>query len=164
MPDIAISIAGNGGTTAVVQTTPGTISTLTGGSSTTVTPAPVEVTVQPPSVNTLVTLTGGAGGVATNGFPDSFGIIDFQSLYTAGSWMIFGYYDPVTSAPTSYCQMGADSLGNNSYISTQNMNAEALIIYPNTAPSSPQRGQVYFDAGDSHFYGYNGTTWKQLDN
>ncbi len=33
-----------------------------------------------------------------------------------------------------------------------------------TAPASPQPGDFYFNTGDNHFYGYNGTTWKQLDN
>lgn len=29
---------------------------------------------------------------------------------------------------------------------------------------SPIAGQIYFSSGDNHFYGYNGTEWKQLDN
>lgn len=33
-----------------------------------------------------------------------------------------------------------------------------------TAPGSPAAGEVYFSSADSHFYGYNGSTWKQLDN
>ena len=35
-----------------------------------------------------------------------------------------------------------------------------------TAESVPTAvaGKIYFSGTDAHFYGYNGTTWKQLDN
>lgn len=38
-------------------------------------------------------------------------------------------------------------------------------VLPNysTAPS-PQSGSLYFNTTDSHFYGWNGSEWKQLDN
>lgn len=32
------------------------------------------------------------------------------------------------------------------------------------APASPNGGAVYFNSADHHFYGWNGTSWKQLDN
>jgi hypothetical protein len=32
-----------------------------------------------------------------------------------------------------------------------------------TAPSSPKEGQIFFNSTDKHFYGWNGTDWKQLD-
>lgn len=35
---------------------------------------------------------------------------------------------------------------------------------PGAAPSSPTAGTIYFDATTHHFYGYDGTAWKQLDN
>lgn len=39
-----------------------------------------------------------------------------------------------------------------------------MIFAPKTRPASPANGQIYFDSSDSHFYGYNGTAWVQLDN
>jgi len=31
-------------------------------------------------------------------------------------------------------------------------------------PSNPAAGMIIFDSSNNHFYGYNGTIWKQLDN
>jgi hypothetical protein len=31
-------------------------------------------------------------------------------------------------------------------------------------PSSPAAGMIIFDSSNSHFYGYDGSNWKQLDN
>ena len=31
-------------------------------------------------------------------------------------------------------------------------------------PASPALGQIYLNTSDHHFYGWNGSTWKQLDN
>ena len=33
-----------------------------------------------------------------------------------------------------------------------------------TFPSPAEAGMIIFDSNTTHFYGYNGTTWKQLDN
>jgi hypothetical protein len=40
----------------------------------------------------------------------------------------------------------------------------SLITYAQTQPASPVPGQIYFSSADSHFYGYNGSAWVQLDN
>ncbi len=42
----------------------------------------------------------------------------------------------------------------------------SMITLPNhsSAPSSPQSGSLYFNTTDFHFYGWNGNSWKQLDN
>lgn len=39
-------------------------------------------------------------------------------------------------------------------------------IAPNfsSAPESPISGSIYFNITDSHFYGWDGGQWKQLDN
>ena len=35
---------------------------------------------------------------------------------------------------------------------------ESLILVGTTTPNT-QTGKIYFDSGDNHFYGYNGTAW-----
>lgn len=40
----------------------------------------------------------------------------------------------------------------------------ATRLMPAGKPSSPAAGMVYFDASTKHFYGFDGTVWKQLDN
>jgi len=39
-----------------------------------------------------------------------------------------------------------------------------LALFPQGAPTSPESGSLYFSSADSHFYGWNGIAWKQLDN
>jgi len=39
-----------------------------------------------------------------------------------------------------------------------------IALTPQGAPSSPASGSLYFSSADSHFYGWNGVAWKQLDN
>lgn len=33
-----------------------------------------------------------------------------------------------------------------------------------TPPANPVPGQIYFNTADTHFYGWNGSAWRQLDN
>ncbi|NDG32148.1 hypothetical protein EB118_18990, partial [bacterium] len=41
----------------------------------------------------------------------------------------------------------------------------SLILHNSaTAPSSPARGQLFFDTVNNNFSGYNGTTWVKLNN
>ncbi len=39
-----------------------------------------------------------------------------------------------------------------------------IIIQPGAVPATPVEGMIYFDSTTKHFIGYDGTTWKQLDN
>jgi hypothetical protein len=44
-------------------------------------------------------------------------------------------------------------------------NNELSHITNSTAPlETPKSGQIYFNTTDSHFYGWNGSEWLQLDN
>lgn len=47
---------------------------------------------------------------------------------------------------------------------TKNTNgASGVSSVEPSAPASPKEGQIYFNSTDKHFYGWNGTEWKQLD-
>lgn len=39
-----------------------------------------------------------------------------------------------------------------------------FITKVTSAPATPTEGTIYYNTTDKHFYGWNGTTWKQLDN
>jgi hypothetical protein len=45
-----------------------------------------------------------------------------------------------------------------------NTHTDNLSLKAQTQPADPTPGQIYFSSADNHFYGWNGTTWKQLDN
>jgi hypothetical protein len=40
----------------------------------------------------------------------------------------------------------------------------AVRLTPSGAPTTPTAGTLYFDATNRRFFGYDGTTWKALDN
>lgn len=42
--------------------------------------------------------------------------------------------------------------------------ASLRLVPQDSAPSSPQEGDIYINSSDHHFYGYNGSGWVQLDN
>lgn len=40
-----------------------------------------------------------------------------------------------------------------------------VVTNSSTEPvTSLTEGRIYYNSTDKHFYGYNGTEWKQLDN
>lgn len=47
---------------------------------------------------------------------------------------------------------------------TKNVFYGAMHINGTANPPTASEGMVYYNTTDKHFYGYNGTTWKQLDN
>lgn len=60
-------------------------------------------------------------------------------------------------------------IGRDGAIEKLNWDSSAGVIIENFdgtggQPSNPVAGQIYFDTFDSHFYGYDGASWKQLDN
>lgn len=81
-------------------------------------------------------------------------------FFGTSSWAISASWAPssdVTFATT----------GSNTFYGTQLITgSESTIVLPNhqTAPLSPLSGALYFNTNDFHFYGWNGSDWKQLDN
>lgn len=59
---------------------------------------------------------------------------------------------------------GSDTvtIGNDSIVSTH-LKGVVVVGKANSAPSGIEGG-IYYNTSDNHFYGYDGTTWKQLDN
>ena len=73
----------------------------------------------------------------------------------------------VTSAGYSGSIVGIGNVMNYSQSVDDRLNSlQSAITLPNhsSAPSSPQSGSLYFNTTDFHFYGWNGSIWKQLDN
>ena len=60
--------------------------------------------------------------------------------------------------------------GSNTFVGNQTISGSLYVsssfVLPNhtTAPASPSSGSLYFNITDSHFYGWDGGQWKQLDN
>ncbi len=64
----------------------------------------------------------------------------------------------------------ADAFSTNINGDLEIQNGGWLLLQPQTTPAPPNRsfgpfeGVMYEDSTDHHFYGYNGTAWRQLDN
>lgn len=63
-----------------------------------------------------------------------------------------------TVTPTSPYQ---DPIGTDNHPASSHLGG--IVVLPQTQPTSPQTGLVYFDTSDNHPYIYNGTAWKALD-
>jgi hypothetical protein len=60
-------------------------------------------------------------------------------------------------------QLTITDTSNSTVITTNEMTINSIVLNTYTLPSSGMTaGQIVFDG--THFYGYNGTIWKQLDN
>lgn len=53
---------------------------------------------------------------------------------------------------------------NNSIIANGELDCNFLSVASLARPSPASTGDIYLDSTDHHFYGYNGSAWKQLDN
>jgi hypothetical protein len=103
--------------------------------------------------------------------------INFTGYYNSGyvsSGSIISSWDSTATLSSSH---PASSLtlvtGNNSSYNILVYNSAAVLsgatIQTNSFAGSgayptPAAGMIIFDTNTSHFFGYNGTTWKQLDN
>ena len=67
--------------------------------------------------------------------------------------------------------IGYNAIGNgsntvtigSSAVTATYINGQVIPAKLSTAPTGIEGG-IYYNSTDKHFYGYNGTTWKQLDN
>ncbi len=98
-------------------------------------------TSQPQLTISQAGVSGRDGTSGTSGFS-----IDSSSLATTGSNHFSGNQNITGSLNIS---------GSNSTL---------ILSNHSTAPTSPLSGALYFNTADSHFYGWNGGQWKQLDN
>jgi phosphate acetyltransferase len=89
-------------------------------------------------------------------------VIDGPIQYDAAgdySAILGGQNNNVDAAATNAVVIGGSGL-NNTVANT--VMVPAIVVASTTTPSSPQAGTIYFDG--THFYGYDGSNWKQLDN
>jgi len=73
----------------------------------------------------------------------------------------------VTSAGYSGSIVGIGNVQNYSSSVDNRIKNQTSFINTFTSsitPTSPQSGSIYFNTTDFHFYGWNGNSWKQLDN
>ena len=72
----------------------------------------------------------------------------------------------ITSAGYSGSIVGIGNVELFSQSVDERLNELEAYNLPNhpSAPASPQSGSLYFNTADFHFYGWNGSIWKQLDN
>jgi collagen type VII alpha len=67
----------------------------------------------------------------------------------------------ISNQTNGYSWFDIEVIGGNNTVT--NSTANQVITYSSN-PSGISAGFIYFNTSDNHFYGYNGTTWKQLDN
>jgi hypothetical protein len=83
---------------------------------------------------------------------------------TAANWAsvnpILGAGEPGWESDTGLLKVGD---GSSIYTSLPYLPCSAIVPL-SVAPSSPVAGQIYHNTGDHHFYGWDGSAWKQLDN
>ena len=63
---------------------------------------------------------------------------------------------------TKYTPYGPEEIYNKSANISPVNNISEMIV-PSNQPKNPKNGQIYFNVNDAHFYGWNGSIWKQLD-
>lgn len=84
-----------------------------------------------------------------------------NAVHGEDSTSIGGQHNTINVANVFTTIIGCDTL-----TATQDhmVYVPALMLSTGTTPAAPEEGTIYFNSTDKHFYGYDGTAWKQLDN
>lgn len=105
-------------------------------------------------------IIGGQLNIVDEGFSAILGGYTNEVKSGANASVLIGGHDN-----TIWSNYGAIIGGNNLSLNHDNMvGVPALILMNQTPPSTAAQGMMFFNNTDKHFYGYNGTAWKQLDN
>jgi hypothetical protein len=64
---------------------------------------------------------------------------------------------------------GSNDIGNGANTLSLNFTngvyvSNSLVVPVTSTARNPVTGSIYFNSVSGHFYGYNGSVWKQLDN
>jgi len=98
-------------------------------------------------------------GVSANNI--YIGAFSGPSTFTQESYKLYVGNGDVGAQPFMYGNMtGSRSLDINAVLTVSG----SVTLTPQGAPSTPASGTIYFSSADTHFYGWNGSSWKQLDN
>ena len=71
--------------------------------------------------------------------------------------------DPATVRPL-FVAVNSGSTATNFYIGPHGDVKAPTITVERSTPPTPALGMIYFNSVSNHFYGWNGSNWKQLDN
>ncbi len=118
----------------------------------------------------LKTHAGYENNIRYSGSSNQIQLIDVNSPYSPGepnNYAIFGTAGIVLTPQTVISQDRYNTDPGPSAVLTltgNNDDIAGVVLTPSGAPATPSAGHIYFSSVDNHFWGYNGTTWKQLDN
>jgi hypothetical protein len=90
---------------------------------------------------------------------------DGNQLFTGQNGCLL-YFDTRTSFPNQTFTIYNFDDGGGGLIAAFAVSKDGAIKLASMAssPATPEAGQIYYNSSNGHFYGYNGSTWKQLDN
>lgn len=89
-----------------------------------------------------------------------FGISQTLKTYVGDGW---DEQEPTIVDSQTPADPNADLIVRRGISSGSDAAGGTLTLKAGSTPT-PQAGMIYFDSGNSHFYGYDGSSWKQLDN
>lgn len=115
----------------------------------------------------------GSGSIAYGSYSHASGISTRTDPTTPGQ-KVMGKFNTSTPGALVVVGNGVSNVSRSNLMELYNdliAHIEATLFYkPVTlsaqggAPTLKAPGTIYFDGNDGHFYGWNGTVWKQLDN